>query len=190
MANGEGWFRRLATYLFWAVGAIGTVATTYAYVSHPHHPGAVWWLVTALGIVAVWLLADVAKARWSEHQRKERVRRLQESPEISGETIFLWELIAPGARPIVSDRTFRNCTINGPGLVTFIGNTEMVAVTLAMLETGGDPEQVMFESPSTPHVKQGLVAFVHCKFSRCKFVGLGFYGERSMLDRLKNVPRV
>ena len=183
----RGWFYRLAAWVFWAVGAIGLVATTRAYLIHPHHPGAVWWLVAALGIVAVRLVADVITTRWRAHRVRVRQRRIRGAPELTGETFNLWDLLTPGERGVVSNRVFRRCIIRGPGVIFQTGTGSMTACTLGI---GADVDQISFEAPSTPHVKQGLVAFIHCDFDRCTFEGIAFYGDKEFLARLKDVPQI
>lgn len=45
------------------VALVATVVSVYGYVSHPHHPGAVWWLLAAVGLVAVWALLEAMRWR-------------------------------------------------------------------------------------------------------------------------------
>ena len=59
-----------------AVGAGSLVAlgvTVVGYVAHPRHPGAVWWLLAAVAVVAVWALLEMV--RW-----RVRYKRLQQRP--------------------------------------------------------------------------------------------------------------
>jgi hypothetical protein len=48
----------------------------YGYASHPHHPGAVWWLAAALAVIALWALSEAA--RW-----RIRYKRLQSTAPAS-----------------------------------------------------------------------------------------------------------
>jgi len=57
----------------WRIGygttsLVATGVTLYGYISHPHHPAAVWWLLAAVAVIAVWALLEAA--RWRVKYRR------------------------------------------------------------------------------------------------------------------------
>jgi hypothetical protein len=57
----EGWSPWRIGY--GTVGLIGTVVAVYGYVSHPRHPGAAWWMLAAVSVIAVWALLEMSRFR-------------------------------------------------------------------------------------------------------------------------------
>jgi hypothetical protein len=52
------------------VGALGAVFTAVQYIRERHHPGGIWYLVSLLAVLVVWLGTEVL--RWRiKHQRME-----------------------------------------------------------------------------------------------------------------------
>lgn len=52
----------------WRIGygvanLIALTVTAYIYVREPHHPGAIWWLMAAVGVVALWALGEMLRWR-------------------------------------------------------------------------------------------------------------------------------
>lgn len=47
---------------------MATVAAVYGYVRQAHHPGAVWWLLGAVAVVAAWALGEML--RWRVKYRR------------------------------------------------------------------------------------------------------------------------
>ena len=110
----------------------------------------------------------------------ERRKRLREAHELTGEEFYLWELLAPNGRPLVENRQFTDCRIKGPGIVTFVSSVELVNNDLGE----GAFESVLYLGvPNAP--RQGLVGFVNCKFERCRFRQVGYYGDKAMLAKLR-----
>lgn len=73
----EGWSPWRIGY-----GAVNLVALSVAvagYVTHPHHPGAVWWLLAAVAVVAVWSLGEMARWRIRHNRLQQRIQRLTDT---------------------------------------------------------------------------------------------------------------
>ncbi|HEY5384882.1 MAG TPA: hypothetical protein VIJ56_06560 [Acidimicrobiales bacterium] len=70
----EQWLDRgwsLPRVMWGLVAAVSTVVTAIGYATHPHHPGAVWWVVAGLVLLAIWALSEML--RWRiRHNRMER----------------------------------------------------------------------------------------------------------------------
>jgi hypothetical protein len=115
-----------------------------------------------------------------------RLSRLRTALKVQNETFFVWELLTPGDRPIIRNRRFEDCMINGPAVITFVGTLNLERSTLA---TVTDVEEVMYEV-QTHGARQGLVAFLNCDFLRCRFDGIGYYGEKAELDKLRAATRI
>ena len=57
----EGWST-------WRIGyglanLIALAVSVYVYVRQPHHPGAIWWLMAAVAIIALWALGEMLRWR-------------------------------------------------------------------------------------------------------------------------------
>ncbi|HUY20753.1 MAG TPA: hypothetical protein VMV22_00280 [Acidimicrobiales bacterium] len=62
----------------WVLAAVTEAVPLYGYLSHPGRPGAVWWLVAALGVACFWGLTDAA--RWRiRHGRLHKLHGSQQS---------------------------------------------------------------------------------------------------------------
>ncbi len=57
----EGWSPWRIGY--GTIGLVATGVTLYGYISHPRHPGAVWWLLAAVAMIAVWALLETGRWR-------------------------------------------------------------------------------------------------------------------------------
>jgi hypothetical protein len=77
---------------------------------------------------------------------------------ISGQIIHLTDLLAPGAQPIISNRTFERCEIRGPAMIVLMG------VTLADNSWEGDKESL---------------------FRNCHFTKVGIIGTKKQIDAAK-----
>jgi hypothetical protein len=111
-----------------------------------------------------------------------RHKRLQESRVLSGETFNVWELLVPNAKPMVENREFTDCIIRGPALIAPQIGCKFEDSTAGI----GPVESVLYEM--TPGPRQGVIALVRCKFLRCRFEGIGWYGDKAMLDTLRAMP--
>jgi hypothetical protein len=160
--------------LMLAAAVVVVIVFGYAFLRAPYEQRAV--LRDLLG------QAERADAARQDQDRTEEQRRqhLQKDPELDGETFKVWELLSSGERPLIRNRTFRDCTIVGPGLITFLSKLELVESTLG----SGPIESVLYEAAG-PGQRQGLIGFVNCKFYRCRFDGIAYYGDSALLEKLR-----
>jgi hypothetical protein len=182
------------------VGGVGFSLASYAanrwFTENP-------LLVLVIGIVGAFVVAygwalfrapfeqrDVLRVRVRELDRKmgadaERQKRLRSDREVTGETFHVWELIDPAGRPLVENRIFRDCVLQGPGLVKFFGDgNKMEACKLGVVPYG--IESVLYEE--VLGMRQGLIGFINCEFVRSRFEGIGFYGDKAVLDQFRALP--
>jgi hypothetical protein len=131
----------------------------------------------ALGVTA----QELQKQARTEADRR---RHLREDRELTGETFFIWELLTPGEKPVVHSRTFTDCVIKGPALIAFQVSVDMKETLLGIPPV----ESVLYEL--VPGERQGLIAFVNCKFVRGRLEGIGYYGDKKMLEMLRNIAVV
>lgn len=110
-----------------------------------------------------------------------RRKRLLSHRDITGEALHIWELINFANKPLVEDRTFTDCVLNGPAMVAFVANDHIEHCSLGE----GDFDSILHEMPHVG-VKQGIIGFVNCKFIRCKFRQLGIYGDKAFLDVIRH----
>ena len=71
----EGWkpFR-----IGWSViGGIALVVTLVGYVTHPHHPGALWWLVAFFVVVSAWTGTEMFRWRVRDGRAETELTRLR-----------------------------------------------------------------------------------------------------------------
>jgi hypothetical protein len=71
----EGWPPWRIAY--GTVGLVATVAAVYGYVRQGHHPGAIWWLLAAVAVVAAWALGEML--RWRIKYRRLLVNQREAS---------------------------------------------------------------------------------------------------------------
>lgn len=79
----EGWSPWRIAY--GVANLIALTVTVYIYVRQPHHPGAVWWLMAALAVVALWALGEIL--RWRIKYRRLLAAQLASSSEPSPQSI-------------------------------------------------------------------------------------------------------
>jgi hypothetical protein len=110
----------------------------------------------------------------------DRTKHLHESRDLAGETFYVWELFEPDLKPLVKDRTFTDCEINGPAIITPM-DSRLEHCDLA----SGNIDEVLYQMSSSPGVRQGIFGFVNCTFRRCQFRRVGFYGDEQFLADLR-----
>lgn len=113
----------------------------------------------------------------------ERRTRLRTARELNGETFYVWELFDPDARPVVINRTFIDCVIVGPALITPVNCRINHNILGAPLE-----ERLYLATPPTTRV--GIFGFGNCDFVRCDFQRIGFYGGNEFLNDLRKSPAI
>ncbi len=74
----------------WRIGyglanLIAMTVTVFVYVRQPHHPGAIWWLMAAVAIVALWALGEML--RWRIKYRRLLIAQQASSSELQPQPI-------------------------------------------------------------------------------------------------------
>jgi hypothetical protein len=98
---------------------------------------------------------------------------------IRGQLIYLMNLLAPGAKPIISDRTIEDCEIRGPAMIALLGR-----VTIKNSTFNGDAES-LFVEVADKRLIFGAIGLRDCVFRRCRFAEIGIIGTREQIDRAK-----
>lgn len=118
----EGWTPWRIAY--GGTGLVATSAGVYGYAVAPHHPGAVWWLLAALAVVATWALSEAG--RWRIKYRR-LVRKLEASS-------------SPAAVPL------NKLAADGQGLLANLGNHMAWWGTKRLLPDGIPGRLIRWES--------------------------------------------
>jgi len=100
-------------------------------------------------------------------------------PFIKGRSIYLLDLIAPGARPIIQNRTIEDCEIRGPAMIGFLGT-----MNLHDISWDGD-EKSLFVEVEENHPLLGVIGLEDCTIRRCRFVSVGIIGVKQQIDQMK-----
>ena len=98
---------------------------------------------------------------------------------IRGQLVYLMDLIAPGAQPIISDRTIEDCEIRGPAMIALLGR-----VTIKNGTFDGDVES-LFVEVADKRIIFGAIGLRDCVFRRCRFVAIGIIGTREQIEKAK-----
>lgn len=86
----EGWSPWRIGY--GAANLVALIVTMYAYARQPHHPGALWWLMAGVTVIAVWAFGEML--RWRIRYRRILISQHETSSEPSPRSIA-W-LLADG----------------------------------------------------------------------------------------------
>jgi hypothetical protein len=98
---------------------------------------------------------------------------------IKGKLIYLMDLLSPGARPIISNRTIEDCEIRGPAMVILLDG-----VTIAESGFEGDVDSLFVEVPEK-RIIFGAIGLRNCVFRRCRFIAIGIIGTREQIEQAK-----
>lgn len=169
----------------------GLVLAALAFVSNVTGlivPAWVFWLL-AIGFL-VWaqfrtyrdIKRELDKLSGQVSAIETRRKRLLDDRVLTNETFYIWELIKPGDRPIIQHREFIDCLISGPAIIVPMVSNTFEYVTLGV----GPMESVLYDG-GVPGDRQGLIAVVNCKFLRGRLEGIGYYGDKAMLDQMRKV---
>jgi hypothetical protein len=97
---------------------------------------------------------------------------------IRGLTFRLTDL--PLIQDTIRDRTFDECDIYGPAIIFIVSPAEFTKCHFH-----GDPE-LMFWMPGPGQKGMlGAIAFQNCIFRRCRLIGIGFTGDREVLEFMR-----
>lgn len=98
--------------------------------------------------------------------------------------VSLFELfkasIAAGS-PVISDRTFRNCRLEGPVVLLPLSGCEFEATDFGY--TGGDIRSLVLR-PASPDRVIGALPIRDCKFIGSQFFAVGFTGSETFLNQI------
>lgn len=97
---------------------------------------------------------------------------------ISGRIIHLIDLLAPGAKPIILNRTVEDCEVRGPAMVALMGTT------LANNTWDGDLESLFVEI-ADERIILGAIGLQGCVFRRCRFIEIGIIGTKEQIEEAK-----
>ena len=98
---------------------------------------------------------------------------------IRGQRFRLVDLLAPGAKPIVSNKKIEDCEIYGPAMIALIGGD-----ILNDNRFDGDLDSLFVEVPEERTII-GAVGLQDCEFHRCHFVAVGIIGTRKQIEKVK-----
>jgi hypothetical protein len=98
---------------------------------------------------------------------------------IKGRSIYLLDMIAPGARPVIQKRTIEDCEIRGPAMIGFMGTMNLDNITW-----DGDENSLFVEVEENKPLL-GIIALEDCTIRRCRFVSVGIIGVKQQIDQMK-----
>lgn len=98
---------------------------------------------------------------------------------IRGRVIYLMDLLAPGAKPIVSNRMIEDCEIRGPAMVALLSR-----VTIANSGFDGNINS-LFVEVADKRMIFGAIGLQDCIFRRCRFTAIGIIGTREQIEQAK-----
>jgi len=81
--------------------------------------------------------------------------------------------------PVIRNKTFTDCVIEGPALVMPMGSTTFDSCNMGV---AANPRSLMYK-PQGP-LLVGAVGLENCSFVRCRMVQIGFTGADAFLDEL------
>lgn len=99
---------------------------------------------------------------------------------IRGRIIQLMDVIAPGARPVISNRTIEDCEIRGPAMICLLGG-----VTLDDNRFDGDNIDELFVEVVENRIIVGAIGLKDCVFRRCRFTKIGIIGSKKQIEEAK-----
>ena len=105
-------------------------------------------------------------------------------PEYKAVAVWLPQLFMETSRagaPIVENRTFIDCLIEGPGVLLPLEGCHFDGCNMG--DAQGDPRNLLLQ-PAGPQRVTGAVPLKHCTFINCRFLGVGFTGSKAYLDEM------
>ena len=82
--------------------------------------------------------------------------------------------------PIITGKTFTDCLIEGPAIITILGTTQFDGCDMGAAE---DINSLLLR-PEGPRLI-GIIGFKDCLFLRCRFRHIGYTGREDFLESLK-----
>ena len=105
-------------------------------------------------------------------------------PEYKAVAVWLPQLFMETSRagaPIVENRTFIDCLIEGPGVLLPLEGCHFDGCNMGHAQ--GDPRNLLLQ-PAGPQRVTGAEPLKHCTFINCRFLGVGFTGSKAYLDEM------
>lgn len=172
----------------WLLLMGGAVMATAGYVANATSvvvPGWVLWLIALLLVsCAQYRAYRELRARLFQYEALEAAAyRVMAAHELTNETVRVADLITNDTHAVIHAKTFRECTLIGPAVMQWRDCTARYCTW------EGDAEQVFYPR-HTAAERRGLVVFLACTFDRCTFLNLGAYGDESLLELLRTIPKV
>ena len=154
-----------------------------------------WWIALGAVVIFVFILFSFLAYRKSAVERDKlanELEGLQRIPPtqiavshqfipdnyISGRIIHLMDLLAPGAKPIISNRTVEDCEVRGPAMVV------LMRTALDKNTWDGDLESLFVEVADERTIF-GAIGLQGCVFRRCRFVAIGIIGTKEKIEEAK-----
>ncbi|MBU4197758.1 MAG: hypothetical protein KJ911_13540 [Alphaproteobacteria bacterium] len=78
--------------------------------------------------------------------------------------------------PVVRNKTFTDCVIEGPAMITPLGGTTFESCHMG---SASDPQSLLF-TPRGPTLV-GVIGLENCAFIRCRMVQIGYTGNPEFL---------
>lgn len=125
--------------------------------------------------------AGPPKPRASKRELQERV--------IQGRSIRLVDLVEDEVFPIIQDKTFVDCDLNGPAVLGPMSNAvRMIGISVGM-DASADPSDLFLEI-GPDRFLFGVIGLDRCEFNGCRFNRTGFAVSREMKEQwLREVTR-
>ena len=98
---------------------------------------------------------------------------------IHGRIIYLLDLIAPGARPLIQKRTIEDCEIRGPAMIGFLDGC-----TLHDLSFDVDKDAIFVEVTLGRQLS-GVIGFENCTIRNCRLVAIGIIGTKPQIAQME-----
>lgn len=112
------------------------------------------------------------------------------APEIRGGRFALFDLyraaVLAGGAGVIENRTFVDCVIEGPALALILENTHFDGVDFG--PSRGDMGGMLFR-PLNGAMAIGSIPLRGCTFRNCRFHNLGFTGNETLLQALREQVR-
>ena len=85
-------------------------------------------------------------------------------------------------QPIIANRTFTDCLIEGPAVLLAVGGVDFDSCNLGV---SPDPSSLMLR-PVSPNKVVGAIGMKDCSFLRCQFYAVGYTGPESFINAMLN----
>ena len=107
----------------------------------------------------------------------------------SGQSISLFDLFRESlrttGRPMISGKTFTDCTIEGPAVMLALKNVVFDACDMGY--TGNGDVRALLLMPMAKNKVVGAIGMKDCTFRNCQFFAIGYTGGDAFIDRMLQV---